>query len=84
MIKINLLPIRASRKKETAKQQVIIFIISIIGVGLLALAIYFFIFLKIQSTKTEISRAETEIQARSTILKCFRWKFARNWMYLYH
>jgi type IV pilus assembly protein PilN len=62
MIKINLLPIRAARKKETAKQQVIIFVLSVLGVVVIALAIYFLINLKIVSTKNEISRSESEIQ----------------------
>ncbi len=62
MIKINLLPIRASRKKETAKQQITVFVVSIIAVGLAALAVYSLFSLQIQSTKNEISRAETEIQ----------------------
>jgi type IV pilus assembly protein PilN len=62
MIKINLLPIRAARKKETAKQQVIIFVFSVLGVVIIALAIYFMINMKIVSTKNEISRSESEIQ----------------------
>jgi len=62
MIKINLLPISAARKKETARQQVIILFASILGVLLIACAVYFYIGLKIQSTKTEITRSENEIQ----------------------
>src|SRR6266540_5695895 len=62
MIKINLLPIRAARKKETARQQVIILFASILSVVVIDCAIYFYIGLKIQSTKTEITRSENEIQ----------------------
>jgi type IV pilus assembly protein PilN len=62
MIKINLLPIRAARKKETAKQQIIIYLLSILGVVVLALLMFFFIGLKIQSTKTEIDRTENQIK----------------------
>jgi type IV pilus assembly protein PilN len=62
MIKINLLPVRAARKKETAKQQIVIFILSVLSVVVVALAIYFLINLKIMSTKNEISRSESEIQ----------------------
>lgn len=62
MIKINLLPIRAARKKETARQQLVILFVSILSVVVIACAIYFYIGLKIQSTKTEITRSENEIQ----------------------
>ena len=62
MIRINLLPIRAARKKETARQQIIILIISILSVVVIASAVYFYIGLKIQSTKTEITNSENEIQ----------------------
>jgi type IV pilus assembly protein PilN len=62
MIRINLLPIRAARKKETARQQVIILFASILSVVVIACAIYFYIGLKIQTTKTEITKSENEIQ----------------------
>ncbi len=62
MIKINLLPMRATRKKETLKQQQIVFLLSVFAVIVVALALYFFLQVKIGSSKEEIARSESEIQ----------------------
>ncbi len=62
MIKINLLPVRAARKKETLYQQLIIFLFSLLAVAAVSLTIFFFLQVKISSTKGEISRSESEIQ----------------------
>ncbi len=62
MIKINLLPVRAARKKETLNQQLAIFVISALAVVAGSLVIFFFLQLKISSTKEEIARSESEIQ----------------------
>ncbi len=62
MIKINLLPVRATRKKETLHQQLIIFLFSAILVVAASLVIFFFLQVKISSTKEEIARSESEIQ----------------------
>lgn len=62
MIKINLLPIRASKRKESARQQLLILIISLLLVIGLALAAYSFLLIKISSTNKEIARSEQEIQ----------------------
>lgn len=61
MIKINLLPVRAAKRKETARQQAFILIGAIICVVLIGISIYFYLLLKISSTKDEISRSEQEI-----------------------
>lgn len=61
MIKINLLPVRAAKRKETARQQAVILIGAIICVVLIGLSIYFYLLLKISSTKDEIARSEQEI-----------------------
>lgn len=66
MIKINLLPVRAARKKETLNQQLIIFIISVVAVVAAIFVIYFFLQVKISSTKGEIARSEAEIQELKT------------------
>ncbi len=62
MIKINLLPIRASKRKESARQQLLILIVSLLIVVGLALAAYSFLLIKISSTNKEIARSEQEIQ----------------------
>jgi type IV pilus assembly protein PilN len=62
MIKINLLPVRAARKKETLRQQQAVFLMSVLAVVALGLALYFFLQLKIGSTKEEITKSEAEIQ----------------------
>ena len=62
MIKINLLPVRAAKKKETLRQQQSLFLLSVVAVAAVGLALYFFLQLKIGSTKEEITKSETEIQ----------------------
>jgi type IV pilus assembly protein PilN len=62
MIKINLLPIRASKRKESARQQLLILLVSLLAVIGIALAAYSFLLIKIKSTNTEIARSEQEIQ----------------------
>lgn len=61
MIKINLLPVRAAKKKETALQQLSIFGISILLVLLIVGGMYIFKHGQIESTKTEINTANTKI-----------------------
>lgn len=62
MIRINLLPVRAAKKKETARQQTAIALISI-GVVLLIFGIVYAVTLgKITAAKNEISSRENEIQ----------------------
>jgi type IV pilus assembly protein PilN len=61
MIKINLLPVRATKKKETAKQQISIFVLSVITVLVIALGIYSITLAKISTARDEISKSEQEI-----------------------
>ena len=61
MIKINLLPVRATKKKETAKQQISIFLLSVIVVLVIGLGIYSITLAKISTAKDEISKSEQEI-----------------------
>jgi type IV pilus assembly protein PilN len=62
MIKINLLPVRAEKKKETAKQQIAIAIISVVAVLCIAIAAYVVLLTKISAAKGDITRAESELQ----------------------
>lgn len=62
MIKINLLPVRSSKKKETAKQQLSILILVVVGVLVVSMAIYSVTLAKISAAKDDIDRSEKEIQ----------------------
>ena len=62
MIRINLLPVRASKKKETAVQQVVIFGGALVLVVLVALGTYAVYWNKISSTQTEVSSAKQKIE----------------------
>jgi len=62
MVRINLLPVRALKKKETAQQQISIFILSIIGVVVCCGAVYAVTLAKLSTTKEEIRRSEIEMK----------------------
>lgn len=66
MIKINLLPVRAAKRKETARQQAVILAGSLVLVLLLALGAYSFFLIRINSTKDEIIKAEQELTELKT------------------
>jgi type IV pilus assembly protein PilN len=61
MIKINLLPIRADKKKESVRNQLILLAASITVVVLLFLLVTFFLSFKINSTKAEITVQEGKL-----------------------
>jgi type IV pilus assembly protein PilN len=61
MIKINLLPVRAAKKKETAVQQVTIFCVSIVAVLLIVGVAYGIKLGQISSAKNAISAANGKI-----------------------
>ncbi len=61
MIKINLLPLRAAKKKENAKQQIAIAILAVAAILIIAIVVYTVTLAKISATKGEIARAEQEI-----------------------
>ena len=63
MIRINLLPLRASRKKETVRQQVSILLLSLAGVLLIGLLMYFLLLAKISTATAQIENSESEITA---------------------
>lgn len=66
MIKINLLPVRAAKKKETAIQQITIFCISLILVAAVVISMYLVKQVQISSTKTDITTATTRINELKT------------------
>jgi|SRR6185369_7290189 len=61
MIKINLLPYRVSKKKETAQQQLTILAAIIVGALIALGAIYIVTAGKIKTTKSEIARSESDL-----------------------
>jgi type IV pilus assembly protein PilN len=61
MIKINLLPVRVAKKKESVRQQISIFCLSVVGVLVLALGIYMLTVAKISAANDEIVKSEQEI-----------------------
>ena len=63
MVKINLLPVRASKKKETAKQQVMIFVLALVGTLIACGVIYSLTLARIATAKQEIVKSEKEITA---------------------
>jgi type IV pilus assembly protein PilN len=63
MIRINLLPLRASRKKETARQQLSILALSVVGVFLVGLCLYFLLLAKTSTATSQIESSENEVKA---------------------
>jgi len=61
MIKINLLPLRAARKKETAVQQIAIFCISLLLVAVVVVSMYVVKRIQIATTQSEIAVANNRI-----------------------
>lgn len=61
MIKINLLPVRAAKKKETAVQQIIIFCIVVSVVGAIVMSLYFVKRVQVSAAKNDITSANNKI-----------------------
>jgi len=61
MIRINLLPYRASKKKETASQQLVVMALTVLIALGLAVVAYVITLGKISTTKSEITRSEEEL-----------------------
>ena len=66
MIKINLLPVRASKKKETVRQQVSVTVISVVGVLVVGLSLYAMLLAQISTAKTQIQTADADLKALKT------------------
>lgn len=62
MIKINLLPVRAAKKKETAVQQIAVLCIGIVVVAVVCLGMYTYKRVQIATAKQEISDANSKIE----------------------
>ncbi|GAB7026259.1 PilN domain-containing protein [Geotalea toluenoxydans] len=62
MIKINLLPVRAAKKKETTRQQISILVITLLGTIVICVLLYSMAISKISATKEDIAKTEQEIQ----------------------
>lgn len=63
MVRINLLPVRAHKKQETAKQQMMILVLALIGFLVVCLVVYMLTLSKISTTKQESEKSEKEIAA---------------------
>jgi type IV pilus assembly protein PilN len=66
MIRINLLPVRAAKKKETAVQQFIIAGVVVVIIALLVGSLYLVKRVQITSAKSDISAANTKINELKT------------------
>ncbi len=62
MVRINLLPVRTSKKKETAQQQLAILGISALIVLIAGLGLFVYAQARIKATKEEIAKAESDLQ----------------------
>lgn len=79
MIKINLLPVRAAKKKETAVQQIAIFCVGLVLVLAVIMTMYLVKRLQISDTKTDITTANTKInELKSKIGKLEELKNLKN------
>lgn len=61
MIRINLLPVRATRKKETAKQQIAILVLVLLLVAGASGAVYAYYMAKVVSVNSDIAASEKEL-----------------------
>ena len=68
MIKINLLPVRATKKKETAKQQLIIFGFSLVVFVVAAAAVYSMAVIKIKTARDDIDKSSKELQRLKSVI----------------
>jgi type IV pilus assembly protein PilN len=61
MVKINLLPVRTNKKKETVKQQILVFVLAVAGCIVACVVLYSVTLAKISTTKQEILKSEKKI-----------------------
>lgn len=61
MIKINLLPVRAAKKKENAIQQLVIAGTAVVFIALVVISLYFVKRVQVSATKDEITAANSKI-----------------------
>ncbi len=63
MTRINLLPVRASKKKETVNQQLVVFLFTTVGVAVGLLVFYGMTIAKVKTTEQEITNSQQEIDS---------------------
>ncbi len=68
MIKINLLPVRATKKKESVRQQLILFCIALVAFIGTAALVYSYELVKIGTTKDDIAKSDKELQRLKTVI----------------
>jgi len=61
MIRINLLPVRAAKKKETAVQQIVIFCVAVVLAAAVVMSLYFVKRVQVATTKSSITAANAKI-----------------------
>ncbi|MFA7402914.1 MAG: PilN domain-containing protein [Pelobacteraceae bacterium] len=61
MIKINLLPVRAAKKKETAIQQLVITGVVVVAIALIVVSLYMVKTIQVSATKSDITSANNKI-----------------------
>lgn len=66
MIKINLLPVRAAKKKETAIQQIIIASVTVVVVAVIVTSLYIVKRVQVATTKDDIASANKKIEELKT------------------
>ena len=66
MIKINLLPVRAAKKKETAIQQLVIFGVVIALIAVIVMSLYVVKRIQIAATQDDIKTANSRINELKT------------------
>lgn len=69
MIRINLLPFRAARKKENVRRQVSIFLLSIVLVSIVVVWFSFYLSNKIKTVEKKISDTKTQVAKYNKINK---------------
>lgn len=62
MVRINLLPVRTTKKRETAKQQLMIFAFSMVALLVVCGAVYALTLVKISTAKEEIVKSENDLK----------------------
>ena len=63
MTRINLLPVRAAKKKETVNQQVAILLLATVGVAIVLVVFYGMKVAQLKATEVEITSSQQEIDA---------------------
>ncbi|NOZ84708.1 MAG: hypothetical protein GXP49_00290 [Deltaproteobacteria bacterium] len=68
MIRINLLPVKAARKREYGQQQLILFVVILLGIGVALYTWYDYEEQQIEKLKSEISEVRKEIKRLENVI----------------